>query len=62
MPERREDYSMQSSSLDHIRQEQIACAERYISDGNDGARLGMFDWFCEEFLIEQEGINALDPR
>jgi len=41
-------------TLEHCRSEQLRCAEQYH---DAGARLGMFDWFCEEFLMEQENLG-----
>lgn len=55
---RREGYSM--PSIDYLRAQQLECA-RYIIDGGPdqrGARLGLFDAFAEEFLMEQEARNA----
>ena len=42
--------------IDHARSQQLACAEYIMGGGPDqrGATLGLFDWFAEEFLIEQE--------
>lgn len=37
-------------SLNHARSEQLRCAEQYH---DAGARLGLFDWFTEEFLMMQ---------
>ena len=38
-------------TVDHCRAEQRRCAEEYHEAG---ARLGMNDWFCEEFLMQIE--------
>lgn len=46
-------------SIEYLRAQQLECA-RYIIDGGPdqrGARLGMFDAFAEEFLMEEEGKN-----
>lgn len=48
------------ASLTLLRAQQLECA-RYIIDGGPdqrGARLGLFDAFAEEFLMEEEGKNA----
>jgi len=38
-------------TIAHCRAEQLRCAEQFH---DAGARLGMNDWFCEEFLMEIE--------
>ena len=43
-------------TIDHCRSEQLRCAEQYH---DAGARLGINDWFCEEFLMEQENHMTL---
>lgn len=43
--------------IDHARANQLRCAEELLNpDQPDkrGAELGLFDWFCEEFLIEYD--------
>ena len=47
-------------SIDYLRAQQLACVEYIIDGGPDqrGARLGLFDAFAEEFLMEEEGRNA----
>lgn len=55
MRARREGCSM--PSIEYLRAQQLECA-RYIIDGGPdqrGARLGLFDAFAEEFLMEEEG-------
>jgi len=42
---------MAMSTIEHARNEQRRCAEQYH---DAGARLGMNDWFCEEFLMQRE--------
>ena len=37
-------------TIEFCRAEQLRCANQYH---DAGARLGMFDWFAEEFLMEQ---------
>jgi len=37
-------------TIEFCRAEQLRCAEQYH---DAGARLGMFDWFAEEFLMTQ---------
>jgi hypothetical protein len=57
-------------TIDHARQQQRECAD-YILGGGDrrlsrrqrrrelrGARLGMYDWFTEEYLLTQEASNG----
>jgi hypothetical protein len=43
-------------TIDYTRQQQRECAAYIINDGPDqrGATLGLFDWFAEEFSMEQE--------
>lgn len=45
-----------TSPIDHARAQQLACAAYIVSGGPDrrGATLGLFDWFAEEFSMEQE--------
>ena len=42
--------------INFCRSEQLRCAELYH---DAGARLGMNDWFCEEFLMEIENHATL---
>jgi hypothetical protein len=46
-------------TITHCREQQRECAEYIISGGEDqrGATLGLFDWFAEEFLLEQEATD-----
>jgi hypothetical protein len=46
-------------TITHCREQQRECAEYIISGGPDqrGATLGLFDWFAEEFLMEQEAAD-----
>jgi len=48
--------------LDHLRAQQIECALHIFYGGPDqrGARLGLFDAFAEEFLIEEASRENLD--
>ena len=57
MRERREGYSM--ASIEYLRAQQLECARHIIDGGPDqrGARLGLFDAFAEEFLMEEEKAN-----
>lgn len=48
----------QENVLTSIRAEQLRCAANYE---DAGARLGMFDWFAEEFLIEEERMRKTKP-
>lgn len=43
-------------TVQYARAQQRECAEYIIGGGPDqrGAALGMFDWFAEEFLLQQE--------
>jgi hypothetical protein len=41
-------------TIAHCRSEQLRCAAEFH---DAGARLGMNDWFCEEFLMEQEKMT-----
>ena len=43
-------------TIDHCRSEQLRCAAEYH---DAGARLGMHDYFAEEFLMEQENHMTL---
>jgi len=45
-------------TINHCRSEQLRCAEQFH---DAGARLGMNDWFCEEFLMKQEMLKAPFP-
>ena len=38
-------------TIDHCRSEQLRCAAEYH---DAGARLGLHDWFAEEFLMDVE--------
>ena len=46
--------------LDALRAQQLECALHIFYGGPDqrGARLGLFDAFAEEFLMEEEARNA----
>lgn len=44
--------------LSYIRAEQLRCAAQYA---DPGARLGMHDWFAEEFLMEEEMSKTKPP-
>ena len=46
--------------LDALRAQQLECALHIFYGGPDqrGARLGLFDAFTEEFLMELEARNA----
>lgn len=50
---------MSKPTIDFAREQQIACAEYILAGGPDqrGVRLGLFDWFAEEILMEEERIN-----
>lgn len=48
----------QEHLLSYIRAEQLRCAEQYA---DPGARLGMHDWFAEEFLLEEEMRKTKPP-
>ena len=41
----------QADVLTRIRAEQLRCAEQFA---DPGARLGLHDWFAEEYLMEEE--------
>ena len=43
-------------SIDYLRAQQLECALHIFYGGPDqrGARLGLFDAFAEEFLMEEE--------
>jgi hypothetical protein len=47
---------MELTGIPYTRQQQRECADYILSGGPDqrGATLGMFDWFAEEFLLQQE--------
>ena len=45
-------------TIDFCRAEQLRCAADY---GDAGARLGMNDWFAEEYLMEMENLKAPFP-
>lgn len=45
-------------TIAHARAEQLRCAEQYA---DPGARLGMHDWFAEEYLIEDERMRKTKP-
>jgi site-specific DNA-adenine methylase len=45
-------------TIEFCRAEQLRCAEQFH---DAGARLGMNDWFCEEYLMEQEALKAPFP-
>ena len=46
-------------TIEFCRSEQRRCAAEYH---DAGARLGMNDWFCEEFLMEQENIGIYPSK
>lgn len=48
----------QEHLLSYIRAEQLRCAAQYA---DPGARLGLHDWFAEEFLMEEEMSKARPP-
>ncbi|MCA2968991.1 MAG: hypothetical protein INH43_10790 [Acidobacteriaceae bacterium] len=48
----------QEDILTRIRAEQLRCAEQYA---DPGARLGLYDWFAEEFLMEEEMRKTKPP-
>jgi len=41
-------------TIEFCRSEQLRCAGEFH---DAGARLGLHDWFCEEFLMEQEKLG-----
>jgi len=43
-------------TIEFCRAEQVRCAENYECPG---ARLGLHDWFAEEFLMEEESESRL---
>ncbi len=46
---------MKSPTIEHARAEQLACAAYIETNGwDEGAALGMSDYFAEEFIMEQE--------
>ena len=45
-------------TIAYARAEQLRCAENYECPG---ARLGLHDWFAEEFLLEQERMRKMKP-
>jgi len=44
--------------LRHARAQQLRCAEQFA---DPGARLGLHDWFAEEFLLEEEMRKTKPP-
>ena len=48
----------QTDVLIRIRAEQLRCAAQFA---DPGARLGLHDWFAEEFLIEEERMRKTKP-
>ena len=48
----------QEDILNYIRAEQLRCAEQFA---DPGARLGLHDWFAEEFLLEEERMRKTKP-
>lgn len=48
----------QEDVLTRIRAEQLRCAAQYA---DPGARLGLHDWFAEEFLMEEEMRKTKPP-
>ena len=48
----------QADVLTRIRAEQLRCAAQYA---DPGARLGLHDWFAEEYLMEEEMRKARPP-
>ena len=44
-------------TIEFCRSEQLRCAAEYH---DAGARLGLHDWFAEEYLMEQENKNSYD--
>jgi len=48
----------QQNVLKFIRAEQLRCAAQYA---DPGARLGLHDWFAEEFLMEEEMRKTKPP-
>ena len=48
----------QEHLLRHARAEQLRCAEQFA---DPGARLGLHDWFAEEFLLEEERMRKARP-
>jgi len=46
-------------TIDFCRAEQLRCAANY---GDAGARLGMNDWFAEEYLMEIEDLKRDSAR
>lgn len=45
-------------TIAHARAEQLRCAAQYA---DPGARLGLHDWFAEEFLMEEEMRKTKSP-
>ena len=45
-------------TIDFCRAEQLRCAAQYA---DPGARLGLHDWFAEEFLLEEERMRKTKP-
>jgi hypothetical protein len=48
----------QEHPLTFIRAEQLRCVAQYA---DPGARLGLHDWFAEEFLLEEEMRKTKPP-
>ena len=48
----------QEHLLAHARAEQLRCAEQFA---DPGARLGLHDWFAEEYLMEEEMRKTKPP-
>lgn len=48
----------QTDVLTRIRAEQLRCAAQFA---DPGARLGLYDWFAEEFLMEEEMRKTKPP-
>ena len=46
-------------TIEFCRSEQLRCAAEYH---DAGARLGMNDWFCEEYLMEQENHMVIPGK
>lgn len=48
----------QADVLSYIRAEQLRCAAQFA---DPGARLGLHDWFAEEYLMEEEMRKTKPP-
>ena len=48
----------QEHLLAHARAQQLRCAEQFA---DPGARLGLHDWFAEEYLMEEEMRKTKPP-